>query len=451
MACGAAAHADHALVVGVDKYKNISGHDLDGCVSDAKGVAERLAALGFQVTLLTDGQASREGILAALARMAAANKANERFVFYFAGHGSGGSPATILTNTSLADGPANDIPADDLTAAVLKVPASARTILLDSCFSGGMPRSARGKIRMFERATENAKDLKIVSAANGQDVPSKMQPDDGTQIAMQAKSGICYFTAARDNEYAQEDVFGGTHHGVFTYCLLSGLKGGSGTWNQVQGPVSANVSEKTEDKQHPTLTPAFVNKPVFGAPAAPPSSEPEGAHHKKDMLSIAPSTNMMALISMDNVNHDALMVTMEPDKSTVAVGEQVRFRIHAGRAGYLVLIEHGTSGRVNLLFPETGSAEDAKVTGGQDVRIPSDPGYRYAPDAAGNERLRALLFNSKDDARTVIDALVSAGAGAKGTSGAEFNTLLKSLKRDLVRQRVIQFYTSDIHFAVVPR
>src|ERR1051326_6668126 len=83
------ARADQAIVVGINRYPNLETKwQLEGCVNDAKDVASVLERYGFKVKVLTDDQASREGLLKVLRAAKRRVRDDERFVFYFAGHGS---------------------------------------------------------------------------------------------------------------------------------------------------------------------------------------------------------------------------------------------------------------------------------------------------------------------------------------------------------------------------
>ena len=67
---GAAQAADQALVIGVNKYPQLRpGSDLNGCVPDAQLMKTELEAYNFQVTLITDEQATKQGILSAISEL----------------------------------------------------------------------------------------------------------------------------------------------------------------------------------------------------------------------------------------------------------------------------------------------------------------------------------------------------------------------------------------------
>ncbi len=75
-----------ALCVGIDQYA--PPNQLGGCVNDARLWAKTLAGLGFRSNVLTDGEATREGMLAALGNLVGGAEAGDVLVFQYAGHGT---------------------------------------------------------------------------------------------------------------------------------------------------------------------------------------------------------------------------------------------------------------------------------------------------------------------------------------------------------------------------
>jgi hypothetical protein len=80
-------HGGHqrALCIGIDRYRSAP---LQGCVADAELWARTFEGLGFETTLLADGEATRASILAALRAMVAASAPGDVLVFQYAGHGT---------------------------------------------------------------------------------------------------------------------------------------------------------------------------------------------------------------------------------------------------------------------------------------------------------------------------------------------------------------------------
>jgi len=430
LALARAAHADKALVVGIDQYPRIPGANLKGCVNDARSMKQALERCGFQVRLVTNAGASRQGILDAFKAMATTCNPGERFAFVFAGHGTGPQPATILTYDSVKDTASMDITVEELNRAILSVPAASRVAFLDSCFSGAMARSIRrlGRVGMRSRFFKRAKDI-VVARVN--------QQDSNDHLDVTGK--VCYFAAARPNEEAQEDVFKGASHGIFSYFLSMELQPGS-SWMALQGKVGASVSNHVADQQHPTLSPAFSSLPVF-ATSGPPAAS-------------SLSSNLWEIFNRDRVDRSRLEITMQPNTTSVRVNEEgFRFSTRVEDTGYLVIVEHGVSGRINLLFPRDGNVQSAYVLAGQTVSFPVDPDEECFANTQGHERVRAMLFSASDVPDRIIKAVLdSNGSGADAGSGYE--DLVRRMKRDIVTRPVGQsippFYTSDIVFEVGP-
>ncbi len=74
-----------ALCVGINEYKR---SPLGGCVNDARKWARTLADLGFSSDVLTDGDATRQGILDALQRLIQGAEPGDVLIFQYAGHGT---------------------------------------------------------------------------------------------------------------------------------------------------------------------------------------------------------------------------------------------------------------------------------------------------------------------------------------------------------------------------
>lgn len=431
--------ADQAVVVGVNHYPNLPDADLQGCVNDALHMRAALQKSGFQVTLLTEAQATRPGVLQALQSVAGRIKPTERFVFYFAGHGTTGKDKVshLLLADAQVDSEDNDLSAKDLYDRVADVPAKTRTVFLDSCFSGGMLQSTRGlelgrknyRSRVFLRPDQRtpegqSRDLVLVNRRNAN------QNVAGTTSGTTGSAPVCYFTASRENEQSGEDTIGGQPQGVFTHYLTTQIASKNGSWGDVQKGVGAHVADYTQDQQHPTLSPGFESAPVFGT---------KGAGGTAAQAQSA-AASLWDAYNADHPNPFHVLLTMNPDQTTMHVNDKIAFTVNVGVKGYALILEHGVSGNVNLLFPQSRNAADAIVAPGRVISIPSDPTQAYAPDTPGTERVKVLLFTSKAAAQALLSKmpeslsvpysqLSSQGSVAKIASG---------------------FDTSDITFEVVP-
>lgn len=447
----ATAHADTAIVVGVNSYPKLpSGSDLRGCIPDAERMADTLKKYGFTVKTITDTEATRAGILNALKN--SGNNPNERFVFYFAGHGTnvGGGNAVILPSDASVDASDFDLRAEDLKAAVMAVPASNRTIILDSCFSGGMLRAKSARIglktRYFQRASSSTRPVSVNRLQKRGDGTKDLVRDSRKDpVVNPIKSNVpCYIVAAAPNEKAAEDLFNGEPHGVFTKFLTDRLSGATEKWDAVITDVAGKAADYLDDTQHPEMSPQFRDQAVFAAgKAASPDPKPE----PKPNPPLPPS--LWALYNIDRPNVSAVQVLLTPDTATNKIGDKLVLTAQVGRAGYLVVIERGTSSSVNLLFPEKPRVDDAKTDSG---RITLGV---FRPDQEGDERVKAILFEKREDAEALLQAF---GQGTKTRSVSRTNMRNVPIRKSKDLVRVNQdpapsggfgFFTSDIQFEVV--
>lgn len=447
------AYADTAIVVGVNTYTKLpGGSNLRGCIPDALRMAESLKKYGFTVKTITDGEATRAGILDALKN--SGNKPGERFVFYFAGHGTnvGGGNAVILPSDASVDASDFDLRADDLRSAVMAVPASNRTIILDSCFSGGMLRakSARYglKTRFFQRPTSSTRPISVNRLQKRGDGTKDLIRDsrkDPVVNPIKPGGAPCYIVAAAPNEKAAEDLFNGEAHDVFTKFLTDRLGGATEKWDAVITDVAGKAADYLDDTQHPEMSPQFRDQSVFAAGGGGSAPDP-----KPDPKPMPPMpSSLWELYNKDRPDPASVQALLTPDTATNKIGDKLTLTAQVGRAGYLVVIERGTSGSVNLLFPEKPQVDAAKTAGG-----PITLGV-FRPDQEGDERVKAILFEKEEDAKALLDAFGS-GMKTRSVSRKTMRSVPIRKSKDLVRVKQdpspsggFGFYTSDIQFEVV--
>lgn len=84
---GSAGGARRALCVGVDRYPD-AGDELHGAVADAKAWSQTLRAAGFDVTMLTDGEATRESILRGILELVSQAAPGDVLAVQYSGHGT---------------------------------------------------------------------------------------------------------------------------------------------------------------------------------------------------------------------------------------------------------------------------------------------------------------------------------------------------------------------------
>ena len=131
--------AKKALVVGINAYS--APNALPSCINDADAFASYLKVQnGFQtITNYRDAQASRSAILAGLHALLANARDDDELVFYFSGHGYSYQDGDAHIDALVSQDSAF-LTTDDMTAATAAAPPGVLTVVLDSCFSGGMQK-----------------------------------------------------------------------------------------------------------------------------------------------------------------------------------------------------------------------------------------------------------------------------------------------------------------------
>ncbi|MGH9838618.1 MAG: DUF4384 domain-containing protein, partial [Blastocatellia bacterium] len=112
-------------------------------------------------------------------------------------------------------------------------------------------------------------------------------------------------------------------------------------------------------------------------------------------------------------------------KTAFRSGDKVRLHVRINRAGYLTVLNEGTSGHLQLLYPRTLANASARVSPTLDFTVPATPGkWLEFDDRTGTERLHIMLSAQPIPDVVTFLALNSGGgapvstAGSTGSSGA---------------------------------
>ncbi len=196
----------HIVVVGINAYKN-KINPLSYAVPDATAFKAELEKDAQSIIgtvksyLITDDQADKTGIMTAFETIKKSAKAQDVFVFYYAGHGyiHPSNKEFYLVSADVADGGEslfkNGISSKELQNLAVAIPAQKQLFIMDACQSAGAFE------KMLQHDGEQQKALAVVSRS----------------------TGTHWMAASGSTETAKE--FGELGHGVFTYSLLEALKG----------------------------------------------------------------------------------------------------------------------------------------------------------------------------------------------------------------------------------
>jgi metacaspase-1 len=226
-----------ALVVGINDYAPIGtgGPDLNGCVNDARDMANTLVICGFapaNVRIITNQNATRANIISYLGWLLNGCVSGDSLVFYYSGHGT--RVANIGPDLEI-DGLDEAIcPHDYATAGVLRdddfkaifdskvKPGVNFEVIFDGDFANETPRFITPMLE-DEFYFSYAKELK----------PKKSKKDSDsskTTKALVPVAGLNHtlWAACKDNQVSMEATIAGSVRGYFTYYFCKILRATSG-------------------------------------------------------------------------------------------------------------------------------------------------------------------------------------------------------------------------------
>ena len=271
-----------AVLIGISRYKNgdqnVGGYqiqNLKSAADDAQAIYNFLRSEeggSFpedHIILLKDEKATRAEVEAALAKLRQ-TKPDDFFITFIAAHGvlaprfdqkEGRTievPYFVMYDTDLRDPSNTALPMKAYDDSVRATPAKKGLVLTDTCHSAGVIMAGRGG-----EATTRANSL----------LTQELKKNDA--------SGVGYIWAADQTEVSLEnsdlDLGQGSGHGVFTYCLLEGLRGsadlnpadGLVTYSELKNYVRDKVPQMTDNTQHPGGTTTSIETNSIPVSAVP--------------------------------------------------------------------------------------------------------------------------------------------------------------------------------------
>lgn len=332
----------HALIIGIDKYPLLqrvspSGQtvskDLRGCVNDACNMAQLLGQRhGFaadNIRLLTDDQATRDGILAGLRWLLERVGPDELAVLFYAGHGSqmpdrektkpsGWDETLVPYDSGRGAHPNRDITDDELRLWLLELASRTPyvTLIFDCCHSATLHRTANSDERSVDRDERPLSELPPSPLSPAQQ--AQLQELDRSSAKTSAESHwlpssnrYVVLAACRERETAKEHSYSDgkqpAHAGALTFFLSEALRQApaDATYRDVfertalevsrryptqhpasEGALDRSIFGKTE---HPTPTYVLVSK-VQGDAVTLEAGEPQGVEPGSEYLLYPPGT-----------------------------------------------------------------------------------------------------------------------------------------------------------------
>ncbi len=276
----AMAERTFGLVIGIDDYAFVP--DLHGAVNDAEDIADALGGLGAEVTLLTDGMATRAAILGAWERILKHAAPGDRLIVSYAGHGSNepehtpGSEKDGRDENFLLAGyaPRGEAAAqrirDDEIADLLARSAALDVIFVaDACHAGTVTRNLN-PVLGYRYVTPGK--------LSGDPLPPPPPPPPGGETAEQV---ALFLAAVNETEKVPEVLIDGVPRGALSYAFASGLRGdgdlnrdGVLTKGELETHVRRTVRQVSDGVQLPQSEPAGHEDRSLIALGAPPPPPP---------------------------------------------------------------------------------------------------------------------------------------------------------------------------------
>ncbi len=285
-----------ALLIGIDSYPCFPpGVQLKGAVQDAENLAGMLRRdFGFdpwQIEVLINEQATREGIIGGLERLLRRTRKGEAVVVHFSGHGSrrlvpgcsyrGDDLENVLvTHDSGHDGlhPNLDLSGSELYAWLRHLSARTPriTLILDCCHAGALPRgqsaAGLGRARTLDSDSRPLETLPFPWSFDNTELPRA-----GSSDWLSASQSFTLIAACRGKELAREVSLeeGGVclTRGALSDALLRALPGAAegSTYSDLLPALTARI-RGLYPEQHPQIEGAR-DRLIFGLEERRPRRE----------------------------------------------------------------------------------------------------------------------------------------------------------------------------------
>ena len=433
---------DRALLIGINHYPADEITDLQGAVNDVHNMRDLLTGhLGFdagQVRVLTDAQATREGILAGIRDwLVAGTRPGARALLYFAGHGvqqpdgddgdeEDGLDEALVPHDTRPASAAGGLPRyanlilDDEVGALFDELADRRAYLIvDSCFSGTITRDL-SLVSPDPRVVRTI--LPRRGAARGATATRSAAPELPTVPApgfVEREGNLVAWTAVASNQLALEDVVAPRRQGFFTGRFVRGIAEKAADLNRDGRIVHWELLDYVRRESEAYC--ASQQRHCRGG--LTPTLEGPLDIFERDVRDLAvvadgASNAEVADAALGHGNAADVRLEMLPSRR-VRLDQELIYRVHSGRSGHLLLVDVNAAGEVTQLFPYAlpgRPTPDARIEAGGTVEI-GRPGSRirlWAAEPTGPGTLFAVVTEDP----VSLDGLVSADRGFESVADA---------------------------------
>lgn len=247
-----------AIIVGISNYQS-SGLNLKWAEEDALDFYDALhSGRGWDsdnLTLLTNGSATRDAIKAAVASLAKRVGADDHVVFYFSGRGSYGPDQPpfdeadgldeyLVPYDGLIGSPSRDLSDDAIEGLLSALPTNNVLVILDTGFSGANSRTGN----------PSEKEKCVLRAGNGMTVAPRTV--DGMSHDL-ARPGYTFISAAQNGVAPGEsDQF---RNSIFTHYFVEGLRGAANSGKSTSAKQAFDYAASRTSAYGGGQSPQFIN------------------------------------------------------------------------------------------------------------------------------------------------------------------------------------------------
>lgn len=342
---------NRALIIGINKYKFIN--QLNGAVSDARNIQQLIRDVGnykpTQIRLLTDLQATRQGILDGFRWLVEGTQPGDRVFFYFSGHGA--QIKDTITDADEDDGIDETLCPVDTTAArrdmviddeinkfLQQLTGRQVLIVVDACHSGtieksiALPPGTQLKTPIFDIPLPEEKSIRVVKK----------------QQLVNPTTQLIVYTAVASDQVAIDTANGG----IFTSSFIKAIK------------------DKRGEISHKNLLTLVENESA------------RECEERRGICKFGLTPQLEIDASLENLNvfqtniKPSLPIFLPPTvqfAKTFPIGAPMSFNIHNNnhqKEGYIVIWDVDNQGNVNVIFPNEHTKYQGYIQAGQSVTIP---------------------------------------------------------------------------------
>jgi len=253
---------NYVVSIGISDYKD-NDYDLNYAAKDANDIAAKFGTDPSKVFKITDGNATKEKILAIKSELVKSN-VNDRVILFVAGHGLLDDKLNYYIGThdvNFENPSIRGLAYEDLEGLLDGIPARQKLMFIDACHSGEVDKDDAMLVASNKTSfgTINARGFKkVASKSKTLGLENSFQLMQELFADLRKGTGAVVISSASGAEYALEsDAW---KNGVFTYAILEGLKNrkcdtdqdGAVQVSELKDYVFDRVSDLTNGQQNPT-------------------------------------------------------------------------------------------------------------------------------------------------------------------------------------------------------